>query len=61
MRSPCQNLCLVEKHGHYCLGCYRTLEEISLWTRYSDEERDAIITTLDARKRQMTAKKDPCL
>lgn len=54
MRSPCQKLCHIPKNGRLCLGCYRTLEEISLWTRYSDEERNAIMAELATGQRQMT-------
>jgi predicted Fe-S protein YdhL (DUF1289 family) len=32
-----------------CLGCGRTLKEIASWTRYSAEERRAIMDQLPAR------------
>ncbi|NBV35862.1 MAG: DUF1289 domain-containing protein [Bacteroidetes bacterium] len=41
MKSPCNNKCKA-KDG-VCVGCRRTLEEISRWRRYSDDEKRAII------------------
>ena len=39
--SPCQNVCKIEDNK--CIGCYRTLEQISNWTKMSDEERKKIM------------------
>lgn len=33
----------------FCLGCRRTLQEIAGWSRYSDEERAAIMAALPLR------------
>jgi predicted Fe-S protein YdhL (DUF1289 family) len=43
MISPCVNICRVQ--DELCVGCFRTLEQIALWTQYSDQEREQIITT----------------
>ena len=39
--SPCQNVCKIEDNK--CIGCHRTLEQISNWTKMSDEERKKIM------------------
>ena len=31
--SPCISLCRVDAHTHWCDGCFRTLDEISQWSR----------------------------
>lgn len=47
--SPCiRNCCL--NHDEVCLGCFRTLHEITQWTYLSDEEKQAVIS--QARRRQ---------
>lgn len=38
----------------YCLGCQRTLDEITRWSQLSDTERDAVIRQLAARKKEQT-------
>lgn len=43
MISPCVNICRVV--DDLCVGCMRTLEQIALWTQYTDAEREQIITT----------------
>ena len=35
----------------WCEGCYRTLAEIGGWMRYSEAERDRIVSSLGARRR----------
>lgn len=29
--SPCQNVCVMNEETGYCLGCWRTIEEIMDW------------------------------
>ncbi len=42
--SPCQQICkLVE---NICIGCGRTKEEITNWTKMSQEKRIAIMENL---------------
>lgn len=53
-RSPCVGVCRVVggAYGRYCGGCWRTLEEIEGWSRYSDEERANILRLLPVRASQ---------
>jgi uncharacterized protein len=47
--SPCIKLCAVSGLTSQCIGCGRTLNEIASWTRYSEEERLAIMAGLAER------------
>lgn len=49
VESPCIRLCVVHPEERICVGCYRTIEEISVWSRLSAEARSAIIADLPAR------------
>ncbi len=53
IESPCQRICVVDGLTSQCLGCGRTLKEIASWTRYSAEERRAIMDQLPARLEAM--------
>ena len=48
--SPCVRVCVIDQATGYCCGCYRTLDEIAFWTRYTSDERTRILARLDARR-----------
>jgi predicted Fe-S protein YdhL (DUF1289 family) len=49
--SPCvRNCCLDEQD--ICMGCYRSLEEILIWHKASDDERNGILTLCQLRKQR---------
>lgn len=48
--SPCIDVCRIDQSSGLCEGCCRTLDEICMWTRYSDQEREAILAQLEARR-----------
>jgi predicted Fe-S protein YdhL (DUF1289 family) len=52
--SPCINICALDEQG-YCLGCYRTLDEIAGWSRLSAVQQWAIIHQLPARAERVDA------
>ncbi|PKA05940.1 DUF1289 domain-containing protein [Leptospira ellisii] len=42
----------------YCEGCFRTLEEIGNWSRYSDEERESVYSRIkDRREERISGKR----
>jgi predicted Fe-S protein YdhL (DUF1289 family) len=47
MQSPCIKVCKIV--DGYCLGCRRTISEITNWTKYTEDQRNDIITQLGAR------------
>ena len=54
MISPCIRHCTLDLETGICVGCGRTLPEIGRWTRYSDDERQAIMADLPARLARQT-------
>jgi hypothetical protein len=55
--SPCVKVCFVDPGEGLCVGCFRTLEELGQWTRYSDEERAAIGKALPEREKAYRQRK----
>lgn len=47
--SPCIQLCSIHPTERICMGCYRTIEEIGGWSRYTPEERKALMEELPDR------------
>jgi predicted Fe-S protein YdhL (DUF1289 family) len=54
--SPCNRICTIDAATAVCIGCFRTLDEISYWTRYTNAERDAIRAALAERQRDFEAR-----
>jgi len=48
--SPCVKICKLDASGRYCIGCYRTREEIANWNRYDAGEKAAVLKRLPARR-----------
>ncbi len=48
MLTPCINICKINEQN-ICIGCFRTLNEIAQWTKYSDLERTQIINRINDR------------
>ena len=49
IESPCVKICLIHPEARICIGCHRTGEEITQWSRMSPEARRAIMAELPAR------------
>lgn len=47
--TPCINICRMDEDNRYCIGCFRTLEEIKQWATLSETERQTIMAQLDTR------------
>jgi len=45
IKSPCKFICTLE--NDVCIGCHRTKEEISKWSKYSDEEKQKVLDRLE--------------
>lgn len=45
--TPCIRVCKLE--NGLCTGCFRTIEEIENWLKYSDEQREQITRILEER------------
>ncbi len=49
--SPCVKICVVDPVGGLCIGCGRTVEEISMWRELAETERVRVTATLPTRLR----------
>jgi len=50
--SPCNSVCRMDAAGTYCIGCFRTLDEIAGWTQFGSDRRLQIWNELPARRAQ---------
>ncbi len=48
--SPCINVCKMDDTGAFCVGCFRTIAEIALWSRAPDEQRLKILLAVERRR-----------
>lgn len=55
--SPCVKLCVVHPEERLCVGCYRSIEEISTWSRMTDAARAAVMADLPARAPRMARRR----
>ncbi|HEX3210512.1 MAG TPA: DUF1289 domain-containing protein, partial [Geminicoccaceae bacterium] len=49
--SPCLSICRMDAQAEFCVGCWRTLDEIAAWPGASGAERLLIVQRLRARRR----------
>lgn len=48
--SPCRNLCKLDAERRWCTGCWRSIDEITTWSRLSDVQKQAVWQALPARQ-----------
>lgn len=48
-RSPCINVCEIERRSGLCRGCLRTVDEIMAWPTASEAARAALVAELATR------------
>jgi predicted Fe-S protein YdhL (DUF1289 family) len=53
--SPCIKVCQLDPATQICLGCQRTMQEIADWLELSDAGKRAVLTRIEARRRQAAA------
>lgn len=49
IETPCIGVCTMDEDTGFCLGCYRTADEIKNWWDKTNPEKIAILKQLDAR------------
>ena len=49
--SPCINVCKMDAPSGLCVGCFRTIDEITVWSRSDDARRLDILAAV-AKRRQ---------
>ena len=53
VESPCNRVCTIDLATGYCIGCLRTLDEISRWHAMSNSERAQLVASLEARRGEL--------
>ena len=52
--TPCIKLCVIEPSPRLCIGCGRSIDEISQWSGLTEPERLNIMATLPERMKDMS-------
>jgi len=50
--SPCVAVCQLDDDEQYCIGCYRTPQEIEKWANLTEEQKLLVIEQLSIRRKQ---------
>lgn len=53
LQSPCINVCKMDATSQLCIGCFRTLEEITVWARTDDAHRTRILAAVAERRAEL--------
>lgn len=56
LQSPCINLCKMDATSGLCQGCFRTLDEITVWARTDDTGRARILAAVAGRRAETGAR-----
>jgi len=54
VESPCIGVCAIDESNGFCLGCYRTVDEIKAWFDMSQTEKKDLMVQLDERQLSQT-------
>ena len=61
IESPCNRVCTLDPASGLCLGCGRSLDEITRWTQMTDAERARVVAEAGrrsaARRQRMSRRK----
>lgn len=50
VESPCVRACMIDQVHGYCVGCWRTLIEISYWHKYDAAQKHAVLAETETRR-----------
>ena len=53
--SPCIGVCKMDSASGLCKGCFRTIDELSAWSRASDASKLAVWAHIEQRQGVVTA------
>jgi predicted Fe-S protein YdhL (DUF1289 family) len=53
--SPCINVCRMDASTGWCEGCLRTIDEITGWSLFDDDEKRAVWDAIEARHAEFVA------
>lgn len=57
VQSPCVKTCVIHPAARICVGCLRSIEEISRWGAMSGAERSAVLEALPLRAGTLTKRR----
>lgn len=57
IESPCIKICVIHPAERICTGCLRSIEEITVWSRLSPAERQAVMADLPNRAAKFTKRR----
>ncbi len=49
IESPCVKICMIHPETRLCIGCNRSIDEITKWSRMAADERRAVMAELPSR------------
>lgn len=52
IETPCIGVCTVDDKTGFCMGCFRSLEEIQNWWDMTDQQRSEVMQKLDQRMQE---------
>ncbi|MDA0237340.1 MAG: DUF1289 domain-containing protein [Proteobacteria bacterium] len=58
IESPCVDVCQLNASSGVCLGCFRTIEEISIWIEMSDDDKRKVLHLAKGRQLLMLSEDD---
>jgi predicted Fe-S protein YdhL (DUF1289 family) len=53
IESPCIRVCTLDESGEVCMGCFRSIEEIGLWSQLDDIARARVLELAGRRRRAL--------
>ncbi|MEW4468077.1 DUF1289 domain-containing protein [Parasphingorhabdus sp. JC815] len=56
MESPCNNICKIDRISGFCIGCGRSLDEITEWSSAPPARQQKILVQLPERIRVIAAR-----
>lgn len=57
--SPCIDICKIDEATQRCIGCDRTIDEITRWSRMDDDAKQAVIDGIVLRKQSQQTPMTP--
>ncbi len=57
VESPCVKLCVIHPEERLCVGCYRTIDEIAVWSQMTPAARAKVTADLPARAPRMVRRR----
>ena len=49
VKSPCIAVCKIDYESGYCIGCNRTIEEITNWGSFNDSQKKKNVTKVKSK------------